>query len=265
LDWKAYYARERERLGRAGLERLLERAPRVELPERGALVFPHTRLETSGELPAAAALACVRSGRESVLALGVLHGARAAGVARGVHHAGSRETLNEFSLDGFAALLELAAEREGRKPPRLLGRFPALVGERPGDLPGLPELERALAQGAALVATADPIHHGVGYGTPSGELLRASEPRTRELARASVERGFELLARGDHAAFLEHAEREKSDFRDPGPVLATLLASGGRWKAQVLALELVDYAVALEAQEPTWVAGALVEVSGKLS
>jgi hypothetical protein len=261
LDWKAYYARERERLGRAGLERLLERAPRVELPERGALVFPHTRLEVSGELPAAVALACVRSGRESVLALGVLHGARASGVARGVHKAGEPATANEFSLDGFAALLELAAEREGRRAPRLLQRFPALVGERPEDLPGLEELRETLARGAALVATADPIHHGAGYETPEAERLRASEPRTRELARASVERGFELLARGDFVGFLEHAEREKSDFRDPGPVLAALLASGGRWKAQVHALELVDYAATLGSPEPTWVAGALVEVS----
>ena len=45
------------------------------MPEGGALVFPHTRLEATGDMVAAVALAVVRSGCEEVLALGVLHGA----------------------------------------------------------------------------------------------------------------------------------------------------------------------------------------------
>src|SRR5262249_19279721 len=156
--------------------RLLERAPSVELPAKGALVFPHTLLAFSGELVAACALACVHSGRDTVLALGVLHGAREADaplVARA--RAGDREARaqlrrvhgpgaaradgrwqEEFSLDGFAALLELAARREGRAPPRLVARFPFLVGETPEDLPGLDELRALVGSGAALVATADP-------------------------------------------------------------------------------------------------------------
>lgn len=277
--WKSYYALERERLGARGLERLLERAPEVTLPEPGALVFPHTRLELSGELVAAAALACVRSGRESVLALGVLHGAREADAALVAQaRAGERAALaelrrvhgpegyasEEFSLDGFAALLELAARREGRPAPRLLARYPFLVGERPLDLPGLDELRALVEGGAALVATADPIHHGAGYGTPEGEWLSAQDPRTHELARARVARGFELLVARDFTGFLEHARRERSDFRDPGPVLATLLlerASGRALSATVLDLALVDYAPVVEAPEPTWVAGALARLS----
>lgn len=273
--WRSYYAAERARLGEAGLLALLARAPAVELPPGGALVFPHTRLETSGELVAAAALACVRSGRESVLALGVLHGAREVD-AELVRRAragepGAREILRrvhgpaghaseEFSLDGFAALLELAARREGRKPPRLLARFPFLVGETPRDLEGFEELRDLVASGAALVATADPIHHGAGYGTPAGERLDPGEPATRELARQSVARGLELLAAGDHAGFLEHAARERSDFRDPGPVLAELLRERGGFRSTVEGLALVDYAAVLGAEAPTWVAGALVRL-----
>jgi hypothetical protein len=37
------------------------------------------------------------------------------------------------------------------------------------DLPGIDELQALLAAGAALVATADPIHHGAGYGTAPAE------------------------------------------------------------------------------------------------
>jgi len=282
--WKEFYAAERAQLGAAGLERLLDRAPEVALEPRGALVFPHTRLESSGELVAAVALACVRARVPEVLALGVLHGAREADAAlvararagepeacaqlRRVHVPGDPgeasepqdHTSEEFSLDGFAALLELAARREGRAPPRLRRRFPFLVGERPADLPGLDELRALRARGAALVATADPIHHGRGYGTPEAACLEPASETTRALARAKVARGFELLAARDHAAFLEHCAREKSDFRDPGPVLAELLGEAP-WRARVVALALVDYARALEAPPPTWVAGALVAIA----
>jgi hypothetical protein len=278
--WKEYYARERERLGREGLERFLDSAPPVELPARGALVFPHTRLEVSGELVAACALACVRSRRETVVALGVLHGGRetdAPLVARArsgdpdartklrrVHGPGipgdQGYWTEEFSLDGFSTLLELAASRLGRKPPRLLVRYPFLVGAQPRDLPGLEELHGLVAAGAALVATADPIHHGVGYGTPQSERRALGEPGTQGLARESIARGLEFLARGDFAGFLEHAAHEKSDFRDAGPVLAILLGEGAPLVPRVLALELVDYAAALEAPEPTWVAGALASL-----
>src|SRR4051812_24279700 len=77
--WQTFYRAERAALGEAGLMRLLERAPalpRDVLRRGGAVVFPHTRLNASGTLPAAAARAVVESGCDTVLALGVLHGAR---------------------------------------------------------------------------------------------------------------------------------------------------------------------------------------------
>jgi len=275
--WKDYYRRERESLGERGLLSVLERAPRIELPPSGALIFPHTRLEASGELVAAAALACVRSGRAEVLALGVLHGAREqdqelVGKARAgeprerallrrVHGPGvpgdEARWEEEFSLDGFQALLELAARVEGRPLPRLIQRFPFLTGEHPFDLPGLQELREIRERGAALVATADPIHHGEGYGTPEADWLPREAATTKARARASIEEGLSRLAKLDFAGFLAHAAREKSDFRDPGPVLAALLARGSSLRSRVASVALVDYTEALGAKDPTWVAGAL--------
>jgi hypothetical protein len=253
-DWKAFYAREREELGEDGLARLLERAPRVDLPPGGALVFPHTRLATSGELAAAAARAVVASGRETVLAVGVLHRGRERTPARGLHD--ERVADEEFSLDGFVALLDLAARRAGRAPPRVVARYPFLVGTSPRDLPGIAEVEALVARGAAVVATADPIHHGAGYETP--ERLAREDPATLARGRASIERGFGLLAGGDLAAFLDHAATERSDFRDAGPVLAHVLSRGSRTLGvRVEHVSLVDYADVLGAEEPTWVAGAL--------
>lgn len=43
-EWKEHFAREQSATGMKGLHACLERAMEVELPEGGALVFPHTRL-----------------------------------------------------------------------------------------------------------------------------------------------------------------------------------------------------------------------------
>src|SRR5690242_18227414 len=81
-QWKAFYTRERDQLGEAGLRGLIETAPELELPRAGALIFPHTKLRDSGQMPAAVARAVVASGRETVLAIGVLHGGREADTER---------------------------------------------------------------------------------------------------------------------------------------------------------------------------------------
>ena len=282
-DWKTFYARERERLGATGLRACLDRADALGLPTllRGAdaVLFPHTRLETSGELAAAAALAAVRSGCSTVLALGVLHGARLEDAAlvrearggderakralRRVHGPGTPDDGghwgDEFSLDGFCALLDVAAQLEKQPSPRVVRRFPFLTGENPAELPGVDELRALRVKGAFLVATADPIHHGVGYDTPPPELRPRDDPATADRALASVWEGFQRLARGDFPGFLSHAAGAKSDFRDPGPVMAHLLGAG--LCVNVHELRLVDYADVLAAPAPTWVAGALATFS----
>lgn len=276
-EWQAFYARERAALGPAGLEALARAAEELELPAGGALIFPHTKLEDSGALTAAVARALVRSGRDTVLALGVLHGAReedrslvaaaragdarARGALRRVHGPGAPgdegRWREEFSLEGLAALLEVAARREGRPAPRLVARYPFLVGEDPSDLPGLEELEQLVADGAALVATADMIHHGAGYGTPLAAQRAREDPRTAEWAAACVGEALRLLQRGELRAFLAGCEADRSDFRDGGPVLARLL---GEWRWRLGPLRLVDYAVTLAAQQPTWVAAVVVQL-----
>ncbi len=278
LRWKRFYQGERSRLGQAGLEALLDAAPAVAIPARGALVFPHTRLSSSGKLAAAAAQAVVESGADTVLALGVLHGAReedaaivqrarggepdALAALRGVHGPGVREDAGhwteEFSLDGFGALLSLAARRAKRPPPRVVARYPFLVGAAPDNLPGLDELERLREEGAVLVATADPVHHGAGYGTPEPQRLDDADPRTLDAARSWVETALSLLAAGDLPAFLELSTRVRSDFRDTGALLSRLL---GPCDARVHELLLVDYSDVLGAPRPTWVAGALASLA----
>lgn len=276
--WRAFYARERDELGEAGLSERLDRAPVVPVPAGGALIFPHTRLRHSGHLVGAVARAVVESGCDRVLALGVLHGAREAdadAVARAragdpdarralrrVHGAGlpgdGGHWDEEFSLDGFRALVGLAARRAGRRPPALIERFPFLVGDDPGSLPGVDELRALVDAGAVVVATTDPVHYGVGYGLPDADLAR-DDARSVAFARSSVERALELLSAGDYTGFAAHAAAVRSDFRDVGPVLATLL--GPPLAAVLHDLVLVGYADVFGVAEPTWVAGALAALS----
>src|SRR4051794_21158796 len=128
-EWKEFYRQERESLGDAGLLALFDRAPKVVAPSagHGALVFPHTRLSASGHLIASAAAAIVDSQCETVLAIGVLHG-RDRGDASRRKIYGPEVEDEEFSLDNFQALVELAAKRARRRPPRVVARYPFLTG-----------------------------------------------------------------------------------------------------------------------------------------
>jgi hypothetical protein len=280
--WKAFYRSERESLGRAGLQQLIASAPRVTLPQdgAGAVVFPHTRLSTSGRLPAAVARAVIESGCETVLALGVLHGAREEDAplvqrARG----GNVEALRhlrrahgpgvpgdrghwseEFSLDNFQALVEIAAEMAGVRPPRIIARYPFLTGPEPSTMPGLDELRHIIDGGAALVATTDPIHEGVGYGTAAKELLPRESEQTFKIARQWIQEGFTSLARRDYRAFLENARAVRSDFRDVGPVMVSLLEPFDL-SVTIHELLLVDYHDVLQCAQPTWVAAALASIA----
>lgn len=280
--WKSWYAEERATLGERGLSALLDRAPDVRLPPRGALVFPHTRLTLSGEHVAAVANAVVASGADRVLAIGVLHGARiedralvesarlgdsaAAKKLRRVH--GERITdephwAEEFSLDGFAALLEIAARRAGRSSPAILSRYPFLVGDDPGSLPGIDALAKLADSGCALVATTDAVHHGVGYGTEPAVARDAASPETLAWVRGSIDEQTAALAAGDYAGFQRLASLHRSDFRDSGPVLAHLLRARGSVSFEQRALTLVDYSDVLPAPRPTWVAAARVVASAE--
>jgi hypothetical protein len=273
-EWKLFYAQERAALGEVGLRERLERAPEVGFPKGGALVFPHTRIAATGDLTASAARAVVRSGADEVLALGVLHGgreaeadrvrrARAGDAAervalRRVHHAEEPLCVEEFSLDNFVVMLALAASAEGKKSPRVLARYPFLVGDDP-NVPGIDEIA-TLATRMPLVATTDPMHHGAGYGTPENSRRSQRDDGTHSYAHACITRQLECLARGDWSSFERLAADHRSDFRDTGPVLFEILRGEGSPRGEILDLRLVDYADVLESDDPTWVAGPLMRV-----
>ena len=270
--WKQFYAAERERLGRNRLLAMVDEAEPLDVRDGGAIVIPHTRIEVTGNQIAVAVATVLASGAERVLALGVLHGARRADrglvaaaragdgdaitTLRGVHdeHGLAAE---EFSLDGFVEMLTLAADRAGRSV-EVARRYPFLVGEEPASLDGLDELEQLVGDGALLVATTDPIHHGYAYGTAPSECLDPDDPRTMAVAQSALD--DQLAALSDHrfGDFAQLAEQHRSDFRDTGPTLAQLVGRG--FASEIHDLALVDYADVLEAARPSWVAGALVTI-----
>lgn len=209
---------------------MIERAPRVALDAEHALIFPHTRLEITGEQVGAVVKALVASGADEALAIGVLHG---------------KSVFEEFSLDAFDTMLALAAEMAGRAPPRVKRAFPKTRDEDLGDV-SMP-----------IVATADPIHHGIGYGTPEADALDVEHAAA--FARESIAAQMSALASHDFEAFATECARVRSDFKNSGPVLARAL--GRDFSFDVIDLALVDYASALAAPSPTWVAGALVSIA----
>jgi hypothetical protein len=275
IEWKTFYAHEREKLGDVGIAERLDRAPEVALPAGGALVFPHTMLSVTGHLTAAVARAVVRSGADEVLAVGVLHGGRrsqadlvkrarggeqvARQALRKIHAGDDPFCAEEFSLDNFVALLELAARREGKKTPRVHAYYPFLVGDDPERLPGMADVSK-LAERMPVVGTTDPIHHGHGYGTALEALRRESDEATQTWARECIQTQLDMITRGQWSAFARLCAEVRSDFRDVGPVLGWLARRGGAPRGSIVELHLVDYAEVLDIDAPTWVAGPLLMV-----
>lgn len=250
-DWKAYDAAERAAMGSGALRQLVHDAEPIALAPGGAVVVPHTRLEITGDQIARAAATVVASGADRVLAIGVLHGlARDRHDRRGVH---TEDGLarDEFSLDAFVEVLGVAAPDVD-----VVRRYPFLAGDAPGSLPGIDELERLVADGAFVLATTDPVHHGHAYGTAPADCLDAADPATAPVVEAMVAAQLAALSSHRFADVAVLCDRHRSDFRDSGPVLAHLLGAGFGWHVHDLAL--VDYSAALGAPPPSWVAGALI-------
>ena len=139
-------------------------------------------------------------------------------------------------------------------------RYPFLVGDAPVTLPGIDEVASLVARGALLVATADPIHHGVGYGTPAADCLPTEDAHTRHFAEDTVRAHLDLLTRCDFDQFQRHAAEIRSDFRDGGPVLTHLLSGTSPIQSILYSLAIVDYADILRTAAPTWVAAALASL-----
>jgi hypothetical protein len=278
-DFKAEAAREHAQLGHEGALRLLDAGRRWDLAPtllaRGAVIFPHAGIQVCGHQIAAAVHACLDCGANRVLVLGVLHAltqeledarvrvARGADVTKeptwgiqGPGLSGRANWHNEFSLSNFLWLWQQEIRRRGFAGPELVVRYPYLAGGRPHILPGVDEL-LDLAEDAAVVATMDPFHHGIGYGEPP-ETALAPERGGLDLAQRRINEGLGLLQAGDYWGYNQHCVDAKSDGRDAGQVLRYLL---GPLEGRILDVVADDMAPAYDKPAPTWVAGALVELN----
>lgn len=271
------YRSEHEQLGERGTLELLERGREWSLAPTlaagGVVVFPHAGVLDCGHQVAAAVHACLDSGADRVLVISVLHAftdemddARrrvSAGedpVAwpfwgiQGPGLAGREEWREDHALISFRHLWNAETKRRGISGPEVVERYPYLAGGHPERLPGIDELA-TLAEDAVVVSTADPFHHGIGYGDPPERSLPPHEGGL-ELARATIEAGLELLGRGDYAGYDAHCVEAKSDARDAGQVFRLLR---GELNGAILDLTYTDASELYEAPPPTWVAAPLVE------
>jgi hypothetical protein len=279
-DIQARYKREHEELGSEGTLELLERGRRWELSGTlragGVVVFPHAGVGDCGHHVAAAVHACLDSGADRVVVISVLHAMTGAmEQARRRVAAGGDVTKEEFwgiqgtGLDGrqewkndhalyswrhfWRAETRRRGLTEGRAP-EVFERYPYLAGGRPEILPGIDDLAE-LVKDAALVATTDPFHHGLGYGTPPDEAFHPdAEGRAR--AQEVIEQGITILEEGDYWGYNQHCVQAKSDGRDAGQVFRYLR---GPMKGRVVDMTSTDTAELYKQPPPTWVAAPLVE------
>jgi hypothetical protein len=272
------FAAERAKLGEQGIDELLERGRTWRLGSTlqagGTVVFPHANLDACGHQIAAAVHACLDSGAERVLVVGVLHAltdeleaarvrvAKGADVTQEKYWGIQGPELNrgedwrhEFSLSNFLFLWEEETRRRGIKGPELILRYPYLAGGRPESLPGIDELQEIVKE-AVVVTTADPFHHGIGYGEPADKAL-APESGGLELARRRIEEGLTLFQAGDYWGYNQHCVDAKSDARDAGQVTRYLL---GPLQGEILDLTWCDTTDMYNQPPPTWVATALIQL-----
>ncbi|MBD0328561.1 MAG: hypothetical protein ICV64_00425 [Thermoleophilia bacterium] len=255
------------------LERAREWSLAPTLASGGVVVFPHAGVLDCGHHTAAAVLGCLDSGADRVIVISVLHAftdemqeARTRVSAgedpsqwpfwgiQGPGIEGRAEWRDDHSLISFRHFWSAETARRGIRGPEVVERYPYLVGGRPERLPGMEELA-ALAQEAVVVSTADPFHHGIGYGDPPERSLAPDEGGL-ELARTTIEEGIALLEAGDYAGYDAHCLEAKSDARDAGVVFRYLR---GELRGSILDMVYTNAAGLYEAPDPTWVAAPLVE------
>jgi hypothetical protein len=272
------YRSEHEALGERGTLERLERGREWDLAPTlaagGVVVFPHAGVFDCGHQIAAAVHGCLDSGADRVLVISVLHaftdemdearGRVSAGEAepsafpfwgiQGPGLDGRDEWTHDHALISWRHFWAAETKRRGVRGPEVVERYPYLAGGHPEQLPGIEELA-ALVEGAVIVSTADPFHHGIGYGDPPERSL-APEDGGLDLARKTIEEGIELLGRGDYAGYDRHCVEAKSDARDAGQVFRHLR---GELHGEIVDMAYTEAGELYEAPDPTWVAAPLVE------
>jgi hypothetical protein len=273
----ALYRREHDALGERGTLESLDRARRWALSPTlkagGVLVFPHAGVFDCGDLIGAVVHACLDSGVDRVIVISVLHAfsdemqAARVDVTAGRDPArwpfwgiwgpgvpGREEWRDDHSLISFRHYWAAETGRRGIAGPDRIERYPYLAGGHPERLPGVEALAR-LAEDAVIVSTADPFHHGIGYGDGPGKALEPLKGGL-DLARATINEGIEILARGDYAGYDRHCAAAKSDGRDAGQVFRYLR---GPLAGRIVDLAYTDTSTLYGQPSPTWVAAPLVE------
>jgi len=279
-DIHTLYAREHAELGEAGTLEHLERGRQWDLSSTlangGVLVFPHAGVKDCGYQIAAAVQACLDSGADRVVVISVLHAfthememARrrvAEGGAprdeefwgiQGTGIEGRSEWTRDHALMSWRHFWRAEVARRGlpeSKAPQVFERYPYLAGGKPWELPGIDALQK-LVEGAAIVSTADPFHHGIGYDTPPDQAFDPDEAGLAK-ARKIIEEGIAILERGDYWGYNQHCVAAKSDARDAGQVFRYLR---GEIKGRVIDMSYTDASELYKAPPPTWVAAPLVE------
>jgi hypothetical protein len=281
-DFKTATETELSRLGASGAARVLaagrawDMAPA--LHGGGSVIFPHAGIQVCGHQIAAAVHACLDSGAARVLVLGALHAltqelqdarVRVAGGAdvtqepswgvQGPGLGGRQDWRDEFSLLNFLWLWDHELKRRDIPGPELVLRYPYLAGGRPHIMPGIDALARLVDDATAetvVVATMDPFHHGIAYGDPPEQAL-APKRGGLDLARRRIGEGLAMLKAGDYWGYNQHCADANSDGRDVGQVLRYLL---GPLEGTILDIVADDMAGAYNRPDPSWVAGALIEL-----
>ena len=277
----ALYAKEHAELGESGTLAHLERAEQFQLAGTlkagGILVFPHAGVHDCGYQIAACVQAALDSGADKVVVLSVLHAFTPAmeearvQVAAGADPAqfefrgiqgpgipdGRREWLGDHALISWRYFWRAELRRRGvalEEAPTVYERYPYLAGGQPQNMPGIDELAR-LMDDAVVVSTADPFHHGIGYGdAPKDSYDHDAEGLAH--AKSVIEAGMRILEAGDYKAYERHCIQAKSDARDTGQVYRYLR---GAMTGKVLDISYTDCADLYDSPPPTWVAGPLVE------
>src|SRR5262245_6410405 len=208
------YRSEHEELGEQGTLERLERGREWDLAPTlaagGVVVFPHAGVADCGHQVAAAVHGCLDSGADRVIVISVLHAfsdemedARQRVSAgedpstwpfwgiQGPGIGAREEWRDDHSLISFRHFWEAETKRRGVDGPEVIERYPYLAGGHPERLPGIDELA-GLAEGAVVVSTADPFHHGIGYGDPPEKSLPPDDGGL-ELARSTIEEGITIL------------------------------------------------------------------------
>ena len=273
---QALYKREHDALGEKGTLELLERGEEWDysgvLSAGGILVFPHAGVQDCGHQVAAAVHACLDSGADRVVFISVLHAlsqeledARVRVAAggdpveedswgvQGPGLPGRDDWVQDHAPMSWRHLWEAEVKRRGIKGPEVIERFPYLAGGKPGEMPGIDELAE-LARDAVIVSTADPFHHGIGYGTSPEEALHPHEGGL-ELAHKTIEAGMEILGRGDYWGYNQHCVEAKSDHRDAGQVMRYLR---GPMHGRIVDVAYSEAEELYNAPPPTWVAAPLI-------